>query len=317
MLDDLKTRNILRPRMTLTKMIGFAAAGLIHSVTIILPLTGLWIILSRLGGNFSICYGLVFLGFGYVLRPRFVPYPKDALSRSQYPTLYEFVDSISNTLNAPMVDAIVVNDENNATLGTYGWRQAKILTIGYPMWAGLNEQSRVALIGHELAHQINYDATRGLFVGSALSSLIVWYHIFYPDAIIDRQSGFLGVPINLLFWIIANGFLAVYLGLLQIFLYEKRRAEYLADYIGASVGSTQGMIGVLKWLQGSMPARNMDTITTHPSQHFRIEFLDSKPKMIAQVILQPEYAKRIDSELLPLHKAFEERRHLIYKSGYR
>jgi len=314
--EDLKTRDLLHPGLSISKIIGYLVAGLVHSITIGLPLIGLWVILSRWGGVFSICYGLIFFGLAFAIRPRFAKSPEDGISREQYPTLYEFVDSISNELSAPPIDTIVIDGQNNASLGTYGWRQAKVLTIGYPLWQALDEQSRTALIGHELAHQINSDSTRNLFIGSALRTLIQWYHIFYPSAIIDRRSGFLSVPVNLLFWAFANCALAIYLGLLQILLYDSRRAEYLADYIGASLGGTEAMLNVLKWLEGSNPKVTLDTATSHPATAFRIEFLGSKPALVAKVVLQPDYSKRIDSELLSKKKAIEERARLIYRSGY-
>jgi Zn-dependent protease with chaperone function len=316
MLDDLKSKDILHPRLTVTKIIGFFVAGLIHSVTIILPIIGLWIILGHLGGYFSVCYGLIFLALAYVVRPRFIPLPKEVLSRTEYPTLYEFVDNISNELNAPLIDAIVVDGQKNATLGSYGWRQAKILTIGYPLWQGLKEQSRSALIGHELAHQINRDSTRGVIVGTALTTLFTWYHLFYPDAIVDPRAGLVGVPVNLFLWTVANIILAIYIGLSQILLYDKRRAEYLADYMGASIGGTQAMIDVIKWLRDSNPRTTIDTVITHPSSDLRIEFLESKPDLLNRVVLQPDYSKRIDDELQPLYKAIEKRALMIRRSGY-
>ncbi|MBA3870291.1 MAG: M48 family metalloprotease [Anaerolineae bacterium] len=316
MLDDLKSRDLLRPHMTTPKIIAFMIAGLIHSVTIILPIIGLWIILSRFAGYFSVCYGLLIFGIAYVIRPKLVTHPTDGLSRTQYPTLYEFVDQISDTLSTPHIDVIVINEYPNASLGTFGLRQSTVLTMGYFFWMELDEQKRVAFIGHELAHQINNDSTRGLFVGTALHTLINWYQLIYPDSIGRSRFGFFAMPVNLLLWAIANGIFAMYLGLNQILLYERRRAEYLADYIGATAGGTQNAIDMLRQFQRSNPQVTINAFTTHPSFDFRIEFLTSKKAMFPKFVLQPEYAKQIDKELEALAPTMEARKRQKYKGKY-
>src|SRR5689334_15661578 len=95
-LNDLKSRDLTHPSFTLSKAIGFACAGLIHLSTIILPFIGVWIILSKFAGVFSVCYGLFIFGIAYVIRPQFSKKPSEILPRDKYPTLYEFVDQVSD-----------------------------------------------------------------------------------------------------------------------------------------------------------------------------------------------------------------------------
>ena len=55
-----------------------------------------------------------------------------------------------------------------------------MLRLGVPLLTILDGQEVVALVGHELAHQVNGDATRGLVVGTALETLRRWYYAFTP-----------------------------------------------------------------------------------------------------------------------------------------
>lgn len=316
MLDDLKSRDLLHPRLTIPKIVAFMVAALVHSITIILPILGLLMILSQFAGGLSICYGLFIIGIAYAVRPKIVKRPDDALPRTQYPMLYELVDQLSDTLYAPHVDVIVVNEDKNASLGTFGLRQSIVLTIGYFMWIELDEQQKVALIGHELAHQINKDFARSFVVGTALQSLINWYWLIYPDSIGGSRMGIATIPANLLMWILANVIFAIYLGLSQLLLYERRRAEYLADYLGATLGGTQSMVNFLKSYHRSNPQVTINALTTHPSYDFRIEFLTSKPAMTPQFILESEYCKKIDMELSALGKTMEARKRRPYKGRY-
>lgn len=131
---------------------------------------------------------------------------------------------------------------------TVGWRRKAVLTIGIPLWTVLTDQERIALLGHELAHGINGDATRSFVVGGALQSLSTWNYLAWQGA---RVKSIVSIIFALIFIITYPG-----LHLLQwLMLSDKRRAEYYADYLAASVGGTDAEITGLSKLQFSENVR--------------------------------------------------------------
>ncbi len=315
-LDDLKSRDLFHPRLTIAKMVAFLFAGLIHSITVILPLIGLWMIISRFAGYFSFCYGILLFGVAYVIRPQFYTRPKSTLSREKFPALYEFVDQIADSLNTPHIDEIVIDVRFNAGFSYFGFRRTSFLFLGYPLWMQLHDQERVALIGHELAHQMNKDFTHTFFVGSALNSLTHWMYLTRPDELNYRRLGLHAVIGNFFMWIVTGGIQLIYIGLSQILLYEKRRAEYLADYIGSSVSGTSGAIDVLNIFQRHQQSITVNTLTDHPSNEYRLEFLRSKAELPPKYVLDLDYSNRIDKELSVLRESIEAEMKRLQRLGY-
>src|SRR5262249_61111144 len=106
-------------------------------------------------------------------KPGRVP-SEDVTSQKDFPTLHAFVNEVAQKLGGQPIRNIVVNESFNAAYGVIGWRRVPVLWIGLPLWMALRPQERLALIGHEIAHGVNGDGTRGFIVGSALSGLHEW-----------------------------------------------------------------------------------------------------------------------------------------------
>src|SRR5262245_62898187 len=83
-----------------------------------------------------------------------------------FPALHAFVNQVAKELGGRPVNKIVVNESYNAAYGVFGWHRVPVLWIGLPLWVALPPQERLAIIGHEIAHGVNGDATRGFIVGS-------------------------------------------------------------------------------------------------------------------------------------------------------
>ncbi|HSB69216.1 MAG TPA: M48 family metallopeptidase [Candidatus Methylomirabilis sp.] len=141
----------------------------------------------------------------------------------------------------PECERRVINEDFNAAFGRVGWRQREVLYMGLPLWAILENEERVALIAHELAHGVNGDPVRGFFVGSAAAALARWYTLFRPDRIWDESKGIAGlpaVPFNIAMLMLANLAWIAAVALSHLLWRDSQRAEYLADRLAASISGT-------------------------------------------------------------------------------
>ncbi|MFD0351524.1 M48 family metallopeptidase [Kitasatospora aburaviensis] len=175
------------------------------------------------------------------------------LTRTEAPALYGLTDRLAEQLGAPKVDVIRVDGEFNASMGVVGLRRTSVLTIGLPLWEAMDDQQRIAMLGHELAHRINGDHRSGLWLGSAIRTLAHWYDLATPR----RRAGGGGVgAMNLLFIFadyISNAVLHVVTWLLlRVLLLLHRltaragqQAEYRADELAARAASSEAASGML------------------------------------------------------------------------
>lgn len=317
--EALKRGESLRPRLTLGKLLAFGLALLIHASTILILIVGIALIISRFFGPFSICYGALLIFCAVVVRPRVNKMPdEDIVPKDKFPTLYQFTDQIAADLDAPPIDLIIINEIHNASFGRAGYRNRRILTLGYPLWMQLDARERIALTAHELAHNVNGDFTRNWVVGGAINSLAQWYNVLYPEHLFRSRfgrGGIWGAPIKLVMLIFANIALLWALGLLHLLLHESRRAEYLADYLGAQVAGSEAAISLLtKIRQRQMWMKNLP-ITTHPPTEYRIEFLRTKYFAEEGISPSPEQNARIDAEFAALEPEMSRRKLRLKQTG--
>jgi Zn-dependent protease with chaperone function len=95
-----------------------------------------------------------------LIRPLMRPRPASprpmALAAESEPVLFEFVDRLSATLDAPRPAAVCVNLGVNANAGFVGWSgllTGKLqLTIGLPLAAALTLPQMAGILAHELGH---------------------------------------------------------------------------------------------------------------------------------------------------------------------
>ena len=191
----------LRPAITFSKLTAFALAALVHSLTIFLIVFGLSLLFFGWPNFLAVGGGIVCLMTSWLTRPRFAAFPKNAISRKDFPVLYDLTDSIAAALGTKSVDAIVIDGHFNAAFGQVGWKGKKILYIGLPLWKILSEREKIALIAHELSHGINGDPLRGIFIRTAVDSLIVWHGLLKPDQLWNSENALIGlllIPFNVL-----------------------------------------------------------------------------------------------------------------------
>jgi Zn-dependent protease with chaperone function len=189
--------------------------------------------------------------------------PRGSLDRTKAPKLYELLDRCAAELGAPVPAQVRLDLRFNASTGRAGLRQRSYLFLGLPLWSVLSGPERIALLGHELAHQINGDTTHGLWAASARNSIHAWTRLLDPrQTALERRGnqralwnsrrrsaslGALLAPILMAvafapFFLIALGCRAL---LTRLDLYCGQRAEYLADELGARLAGSEAAYGLL------------------------------------------------------------------------
>jgi Zn-dependent protease with chaperone function len=245
--------SVTKPRLTISRVAAYAISGATLAVSMLILLAGILLIVSGRSLIVQVA-GVVVVVVAFVGRPRFLKAPERRLSREEAPELYGLVDEIAAALGAPRPAAIGVLAQWNAMTYRYGIRQRHALAIGLPLWAALDERARVSLLGHELAHGVNGDTTRGIVVGSALQTLAYWAVMFEPDDLTGGDRGLLGlamIPFNVLLYGLAWVIQLVALGLVALTLRDSQRAELYADRLAASIAGTDAEIGSLEGLYGA------------------------------------------------------------------
>lgn len=228
-------------------LIAAALAGVVHLVTVAVVLGSLWLVVTgtlpmRLVG----CLGLL---IGFLLRPRFGRIRTDDsfLTRAQAPQLYALADRVATAVGGRPVDRIRVTGSFNASFGRFGLRRRGVLEIGLPLWAVLSAPERVALLGHELGHDVNGDHRRGLWLHSAVAAVREWHLLTLDDetpsedGLVNLVQALLLVP-RLLLQVLTERLLFL---LDRLTSRSGQGAEYRADLLAATVASPAAARGML------------------------------------------------------------------------
>lgn len=196
--------------------------------------------------------GAAVLLVAVVSRPRLGSGPDDGLRRGDAPTLFALLDEISASLKAPRIHAIGLDGVWNAGTYRYGPLQRHALVLGLPLWHALDDDARVALLGHEIGHGVNGDTTRGIVQGTAFRTLATWAFMTEPDELFDDDQGMLGplaLPANLLLLGLTIAFVGIAEALHLVSIRSWLRAELYADRLGASLAGTEAMVATLERLR--------------------------------------------------------------------
>jgi heat shock protein HtpX len=162
--------------------------------------------------------------------------------------MYQLVDTIARELGMKQIDGLVLTPDFNAAFSLRGLRRRSYIYIGLPLFSILTAEESVAVLGHEVAHGVNGDITRGWFIGHAIDTLASWYYLLMPTEIFSSESGAPGLimaPMNLLLAGLAQTAYGGAYVLLLLVMRDSQRAEYLADYLATTVSGTDGMLSSL------------------------------------------------------------------------
>lgn len=355
LLNEVLHRQSLRPAFTPGMVLAAIIALCVHGVVVLMAVAGIAVIIAGWPSLYLVVLGGTLLVVAWFFRPRLVPPPATVLSRESFPELYALVDRIADGLDSPHVDGLVVTGAFNASFARVGWRRRRIISIGLPLWSILTPQERVAIIGHELGHGINGDWLRSFLIGGAVNILLTWYVLVDPAGASPQVRGALGFGYDLgilLLYPIRLMIKALSFVLASLLWRSSQRAEYLADYLGATAsGSAAALSALNKLHQGwnfnimvdvilnerqgaflpefqrrfaAIPPRELERVkrieqlestrldATHPPTAYRIEFLSTR-WLEPQVVFSKSESDRIDQELKTLTPSAE--RAIAYRFG--
>lgn len=244
---------------SLLRIMAALYAGLVYAGVAVILLTCL------LGGIYLLYRGatayylyeranLIYGGLGlymvYVMLPKRLSNHEDYLDAEQFPVLYSVVNRISDELGASRIERIVINEEYNASIRTPFFKKGHILTLGLPLFYVLNRQEKVALIAHELAHDVNRDVARGRFIGGAVAILAHSYIVLRPGLSNSEDAAYalftmLMVVLAPVRWLCSWLVLLLLYGLCLMVWRDSQKSEYLADQLACSISGTKAMSTLL------------------------------------------------------------------------
>ena len=250
--DELQNKD--SSRLSFVRVFAYSISAIVHTISIGVFVLGAIILFLSLS-EFSFLRFLVAIGLlvvGWFLRPNVGKIPDHTIGQNEFPALFNAIKDLSKEIMEEPIDGIVLTSDFNASYQKVGWNPKRILKLGVPLLHILTVEEFVALIGHELAHDINGDPLKDRFIGTAISSLSKWYSILRPEHLVDFRDGFfLGVITT-----IANLFMGLISVIPWMFAYllshllwrDSQRAEYLADRLAANISGTVAMTALLKKL---------------------------------------------------------------------
>lgn len=232
-----------RNRISASSVLALVLAGLVHLLSLSIGIAGVCLIVFGWPHIMLIVVGALLITFFWFLRPRLGKLSDDRLDRDKYPAIHALVDNVADKMGVNPVSAIIINSEFNASFGQVGWGRQSELTLGLPLWVTLNDDERVAIIAHELAHGANGDPARGFVTGTALNTLDEWISFLRQDDALDHgeMEGLTQAMMRAVAVVVE----AYAYGLALLTWNDSQRAEYLADKLACKVCGTEAMVGGL------------------------------------------------------------------------
>lgn len=322
------------PRLSLSRPLAFVCAGLVHALTLGAGVVGLILLVGATQHGWMLLAGVLCLATAWFTRPRIERVTHRGIARDRAPYLYHLTDRVAAALGAQPVGKIVLDSSFNASLSREGWRGSYVLTLGLRLFAILDQEERVALIAHELAHQVNGDIAQSRIITLAVSSLARWYAALRPLRL-ALSLGFTEV-------------VYLYAGLLSHLCWRtSQRAEYRADLLSTQVAGTAAVLSLLDKLHlvetlraaparplagedctlfdelrcrlAAVPTREWERIrrverlcassldATHPPTAYRIALLEEAPTTTPTIVLADEETTELADELVPIERLAHQR----------
>lgn len=245
--EELRRREAGRPPVRPSRFVLVALSLAVLALQLGVVAAALWLAVRFWPNPFALAGSLLLLVVAWGVRPRFRRVSRDSLaSPATHPELFDLIRRIAEPLEVPAPRRIVLDEGYNAWMGRTGWRQRPTLGLGVPLFHALPAEQQIALVGHELAHLANGDATRGPVVGLAIATLEGWHDVLTPqslDEVRDQPSQIVGLMLLYgLSWIPRSLLLAI----VHLAWHDAQQAEYYADRCAAAVAGTAAQVGLLE-----------------------------------------------------------------------
>jgi Zn-dependent protease with chaperone function len=235
------------PRWGVASTVALVASVAVIGAWTLLVLAGV----SMVGGGpLAVVFGLFLLGIAAISRPRLGSKPEGSIARADAPELYALVDDIAAALKAPKIHLMAIDGAWSAATTRYGPLQRTAIIFGLPLWHGLSDSGRLAVLGHEVGHSVNGDTSRGFIEWTALRTLETWSVITEPDELItgaevDGLVAIASIPANLAMLALSWFFGSLSSALQLVLLRPRLQAEFFADRLAATMAGAPAMADAL------------------------------------------------------------------------
>ena len=234
-------------RRVLLLLIGVGVLGLwvAGAAAVLIFLTWAWPSIVGTG------VGLIGLVLVVATRPRVPGLGKEhrRVDPRAAPQLFSLLASIADRMNAPVPDVVAFDGSVNASTLRFGFRRRLAVVIGFPLWEALPPEERVALLAHEVAHEINGDLWRSPIIGNSIGVLARWHELTAPGSFeaasregVAEMFGWvvMAVPHLLIGWIVRLQY--------RLSMDDHRQSEFAADQAAAGVGGGKALSALLERL---------------------------------------------------------------------
>lgn len=236
------------PRRGGSILLAYAIAGLVHLATLGLVALGLRLLWAARNGLWPAIPAALLLAIAWGLRPRLGTLPAPLVEPGAAPGLEALVARVARELGLDDIPRLRLTPDYTASFGRVGWGRTALLELGLPLFIPLPPQEKVALITHQLAHDVTRDPTRTTFIGSAIAALDSWYRAIAPREIRPSRRTILAPAIilfNLIALLLAQLPRALGSALIYLIWPTSQRAEYRADALAARVAGSAAARGLL------------------------------------------------------------------------
>lgn len=247
--------NVSTKSRTQSGKLALLISSLVISFSILILLLGLYLLIF-IPYYFIKFLGLLCIGLFYILKTEILKVEKSKfLPKKDFPELYKAVNLVCKKFNTSELEGIILNEEFNAGITEYGIKKKKILFIGLPLWSVLNNEEKLDLIGHEIAHCVNGDPSRNKIISTAINTLIKAGRIIHPESLLINisisslvleVSRYAIMPINILLVGISNLLWNTAYLLNNLVWLDSQKAEYLADLLASSICGNKASISLMQ-----------------------------------------------------------------------
>ncbi|MEV0720755.1 M48 family metalloprotease [Asanoa sp. NPDC050611] len=239
----------LARKATVSRFVVVSVALVLYAVFAAMVVGGVLLVLKDFL-SWWILPGAVLLALAWLLRPRLGRLDDldgHEVTRDEAPNLFALLDEVAGAVGTTTPPTVLVDGDLNAYTTAVGFRRRRVLGLGLPLWAVLEPQERVALLGHEFGHFVNSDRRRSLLVQPALRMLGQTAMLLRPGfgsaggSVLNMIAE---VVSRVVMSLLSKALLLGQIALLWIGLRDGQRAEYQADGIAARVAGTTGAIAL-------------------------------------------------------------------------
>lgn len=238
-------------RTSPARLVLVTSSVLLFAGVLLLAAAGAWLLATYPLLSPAPIVAVALIGLAVALRPRFgrVDPLVEELSTDRAPELLALVAEVAAAIGVPPPHVVALDHSFNAYATAVGPRRRRVLCLGLPLWAALQPQERVALLGHELGHFGNGDVRRGLLTQPAFTTLGSAADLIRPVDTVGGAPGLVGMLADAIAkafqWTLSRLLFSAQLVLLWVGLREIQRAEFLADEFAARAAGSAAAVGLL------------------------------------------------------------------------